>query len=253
MVVCQKTWAEIKVIWAERNVPFQFEEFDEAYRIYGMDGSVTYHCEIVKGTQDAVEFAGGYKTRFNKPIDNRNGDGRPMLVATSRPIQCTTYFTSSGDDLVNGMIGGGNEFFYDFSNDDNIITEGVPEGYKRKQIDFKFMDPTWIKEGTIYFHNAIKRSYVDLFVMCPQGYPYYKNDGTLIMSAPQDLAIQHFVNKLFVQGDCPMGDELNTESASEEIPAFYFYRMWITVPTTDTISNGYINLELFRERTVVLE
>lgn len=249
MVKLEKTWEEIKDIYNERKIPFQFEEYDESYTIYGADCAVAFICEIDRDGVEEVEFETYYKNKFNKPIEERNGDGRQLVVSTSRPRQATTYFTCAGDDMDNNVIGEGHEFYYDFDNNDDSIT--APAGYKRKQIDFQFIDSTWIKEGTIYFHNAIKRSYVDLFVVCPAGQYYLKNDGSVGI-AEDDLPIQHFVNKLFVQGDCPMGDELNTESASDEIPSDYKYRMWITVPDTDVVSNGYINLEIYRERTCVL-
>lgn len=254
-MITLKTWTDFKAVVDSRHLHLQYEELlaePPRYMMWAHDGNDEYQCRVNKGTEDATDFENNYKAEANKPIIERNGDGREMVVSTSRPAICTTYFTCAGDDTVNGVIGAGEEFFFDFSNTDHDVTEDVPSGYKRKQIDFQFIDSTWIKEGTIYFHKALKRSYVDLFVVCPAGGYYYKNDGTLTQ-ATEETVIQHFVNKLFVQGDCPMGDELNTESASEEIPSYMFYRMHITVPSTDEQSNGYINLEIFRERTVVLE
>ena len=110
------------------------------------------------------------------------------------------------------------------------------------------------KEGTIYFHDTKKGSFVDLFIVCPYYQYYLKNDGSVgFCQTLRGKPIEHFVNKLFVMGTCAMGDELNTESCSQEIPPDYFYRMHITVPEDDTDSVVYANLEIYRERTVVLE
>jgi len=250
-----KDWTGFIAVVSSRHLHLQYEDLGDnpsKYMLWAHDGNDEYQCKVTKGTEDATDFVNNYKDNANQPIIERNGDGREMIVSTSRPAICTTYFTCAGDDITNGVIGEGQEFFYDFSNTDHDISVDVPTGMKRKQIDFQFLDSTWIKEGTIYFHNAKKGSYVDLFVVCPAGGYYRKNDGTIAQAAVETV-VQHFVNKLYVQGDCPMGDELNTESASEEIPNYFFYRMHITVPDSDTDSNGYINLVIFRERTVGLE
>jgi len=251
MVNLEKTWTEIKTVYNNKKIPFQYEEYDEIYEIFGSDCFVVYRTEIKKdGGVDVTDFENNYKSKFNEPIEERSGDGRQLVVSTSRPRIATTYFTSSGDDISGGVIGTGKAFFYDFENSDDIIT--APIGFKRKRIDFGFIDSTWVKEGTVYFHNALKGSYVDMFIVCPAGQYYLKNDGTPTL-ATEDIVVEHYVNRFFIQGSCSMGDELNTESCSSEIPNAYKYRFEVTVPESDNNSNGYINLELYRARTVVLE
>lgn len=251
MVTIEKTWTEIKALYNTRKIPFQFDEYDEEYAIRGDDGDDKYICEIIRDTgADVTEFEAGYKALFNKSITERTSDGRQTIMTTSRPMNATTCFPSVGDDFELGIIGEGTPMTYDFENNDDLIT--APSGYKRKQIDFGFIDSTWLKEGTVYFHNAIKNSYVDMYIVCPSGQYYLKNDKSVGL-AMADLPIEHFAIKLPIQGTCPMGDEFNTESCSQEIPSDYMFRMEITVPESDTNSNGYMNLEIYRERTVVLE
>ena len=58
-----------------------------------------------------------------------------------------------------------------------------------------------------------------------------------------------------MMGDCPMGDELNTEASSDSpiIPGT-IGSILVTVP--DTVSNDAhcaVQIELYRERTIILE
>jgi hypothetical protein len=76
-------------------------------------------------------------------------DGRPIVRSDSRPVGYSTMFTMRGDTASG--IGDGKALFWDFSNDDDIVTEGVPDGYKMKRIECNFSEPVYIKEGTNYF------------------------------------------------------------------------------------------------------
>lgn len=175
-----------------------------------------------------------------------DSEGKPYVRAESRPINCTTYFTTCAD---NGSIGNGKRFAWDFSNTDDDIT--APSGCKKKRLEFSFIDTVWMKEGTVYYKNALKGSYFDQYIVCPTGYYYYKNDGTIALAA-EDTVVSHYVIKHPMQGDVPMGDELNSESCSGGIPSYYKFRIEIVVPDTDSTSNGVIEIEMYRERTVIL-
>ncbi len=175
-------------------------------------------------------------------------DGRPIVRADSRPIGYATMFTMAGDTASG--IGDGKEILWDFSNNDDEVS--APSGYKRKRIEINFLDPIYIKEGTVYFHSAKKGSYVDFSVICPNGQYYKKRDGSLAQ-ATEDTLITKYLNKHHFYGNCPMGDELNTESATETaLPSNY--KLWIetTVPDSDNDSYGYGELEIYRERTCLL-
>jgi hypothetical protein len=149
-------------------------------------------------------------------------------------------------------IGDGKELKWDFSNSTDDITSGVPSGYKRKRLEFSFIDPIYIKEGTLYWKDKLFGSYVDLYVVCKDTKYYLKNDGTPAQ-ASGDTPVAHYLNHHFVMGDNVLGDELNTEAASDQISTDFKFWLEITVPDTDSTSKGFAELELYRTRTVILE
>jgi len=184
---------------------------------------------------------------LEKIIPPRTFDNKEIIRSDSRPLGTSTYFTCAGDDTE---IGNGKDVFWDFSNDDDISS--APEGYKRKTIDFSFAEDIFIKEGSFYFFDTLKGSYGQMAVMCPAGHYYYNRDGSL-NQATEDIPIIKFVNKHFFAGSCPMGDELNAEGAQESpLPPNYFIRLEITVPESDIISFGWVSLEIYRARTILL-
>jgi hypothetical protein len=161
---------------------------------------------------------------------------------------------------------------WDFSNSDNVVTDSItqpiPAGYKRKRLEIGFSEKIYIKEGSLYFHNAPKGQYLDFWVICKAGGVYDDPNGTISGSsigldparmykvATADTPVTHYVNTQFMQGSCPMGDELNTEGASEAgLPTQqnkYFLWCEITTPDSDATSNGYASIELYRQRSHLL-
>ena len=176
----------------------------------------------------------------------KSADGKDIIRAESRPIGTTTVFVGKGDDTG---IGDGKELSWDFSNSNDEITP--PSGYKRKRLEFKFLDDVYVKEGTVYHFESPKGCYIDFYVVCPAGQYYYDNAGDLQLAAV-DTPISHYVVHTMIQGSTPMGDELNTETCSEKIPPNYKFWAEITTPDTDVVSNGCVNVEIYRERTIVL-
>ena len=178
-------------------------------------------------------------------------DGRPIVRSDSRPIGYSTMFTMAGDTASG--IGDGKEIVWDFSNDDDLTASGIaPDGYKMKRMEITFLDPVYIKEGCIYFHNAKKGSYATFAVVCPEGQYYTERDGSPTM-ASGDTYITKYVNRHYFYGTCAMGDELNTESATENaLPSNYKLWVDVVVPDTDNDSYGYGELEIYRSRTCLL-
>jgi hypothetical protein len=188
----------------------------------------------------------------NKPKDKY---GKEIVKADSRPTGSQTLFTMKGDDQA---IGDGKELFWDFSNNDDIIdstsvlnTE-IPAGYKCKQIKLKFNDPIWLKEGTIYFSNSVKKSFCYLSIVCPSG-QYYLNRVGNPVQATEDTNVIVYVRHHFFSGTCIIGDELNTEACQEDpVPSNYYIVAEIFVPESDNESFGYCELEIYRERSILL-
>jgi hypothetical protein len=172
-------------------------------------------------------------------------------MANSRPVGWQTMFTMAGDTASG--IGDGKVIEWDFSNDDDLMASGVaPDGYKGKSICINFLDSVYIKEGCLYFHDAVKNSYVNFDIVCPDGQYYYDRDNNPVQ-ADGDVVVLRYVNQHHFYSSCPMGDELNTESASENaIPSNYHLCVNVFVPTTDSVSYGYGELEMYRERTILL-
>jgi len=256
-----KTWTELKALQSSKTLHLQYEEMDDTpprYFIFAEDGQIIYTCKLLKGTEDATDFETNYKANSNQPIQEKDADGKVYVRAESRPLQCTTYFTTAGDDDSSGVvqpIGAGDRMFWDASEPSGSTpwtTEDAPEGMKQFSVDISFMDSIWLKEGTIYYMDCMKGSYIDMQVICPNGL-YYMNLGQVYQNTTgSDLIVDHYLNKHPMQGSVPMGDELNTESCSQELPSYLRFRMTITVPLADDSSYGYMEMEAYRERTVVI-
>jgi hypothetical protein len=245
-------WTDFKNLINKKKIPIQYVELGNFYKIFMQEGVVVYKTDIEitsPASTNQNDFENNYKTDANKELNPKDEYGKEFVRAESRPIDMTTYFTMQGDDINNSLIGGGTDLKWDFSNSTNDVT--APTNFKRKRIEFRFIDGIRVKEGTIYWKDKLFGSYIDLFVICPSGQYYLDNTGTPQL-ADEDTIIDHFVNHHFIMDTCIMGDELNTEAASLEIPSAYKFRLEITVPDSDNISKGYVSIEIYRRRTVVL-
>ena len=191
-------------------------------------------------------------------------DGRPIVRADTRPLDCQTYFTMAGDTASG--IGGGTVLKWDFSNDDDIVEFVTPPGYKTKAVTLTFLDPIYLKDGSLYFFDSPWGAYVDMHVVVPAG-NYYPNDtgsipasalslpGTQMYSyASEDTIFLTYVNKHHMYGDCPMGDEMNAEGAAvEAVPVGWYMTGHITTVSGDNTSKGFASFECYRCRTIILE
>jgi hypothetical protein len=188
------------------------------------------------------------------PKKPKSKDGRPIVRADSRPEDSTTCFTMRGDTAT--KIGDGKIMAWDFSNDDDEVTDSIttaiPTGHKRKRIKLNFADAVYIKEGSMYWMGAVYGTCIDFWVVCPDGQYYYNRSGTPTQ-ASGDTPLVHYLNHHRMLGDCPMGDELNTEAANEDpIPSNYELWVEITTPDSDSSGQGHSELELYRVRTHLL-
>jgi len=140
-------WSTFKSILNTKYIALQYTEDSNIYYLFAYDNNILYKCEIYKNIDflsneithdwqaDKLDFETNYKSKANKSDILRDKEGKQILRAESRPINSTTVFTCIGDDTD---IGNGKEIFWDFSNDDDLIS--VPSGsdYKRKHIEFRF-------------------------------------------------------------------------------------------------------------------
>jgi hypothetical protein len=190
--------------------------------------------------------------------------GRWVVRSDSRKNGWDTVFQGSGDDMVGGKIGGGTPFRFDFeapADDPRWRTPeqdpSIPEGYKRQRLDWYFNDWTYVKEGTIYFYNIPKGSFINMWIVAPAGAPFtrkrldqYQNlERVNYIHEDSEVPFVHWVVNYPVEGTCPMGDELNTESAAET-PAYpgLIWRAEFTIPEVQDWeqAHGHYSLELYR-------
>lgn len=201
-------------------------------------------------------------------------DGRPLVRAETRPLDTSTYFTMASDTASG--IGNGTELRWDFSDPENYPTMSggevcscgfvVPMGHKAIIIDLYYLDPVYFKDGTIYHFDSPWGQYCHMVIVVPAG-NYYPNDhgnipaaalglaGTQMYSyATTDTAYYKYINKHFMYGSCPMGDELNAEGCMiDPLPKGWFVRGIIVTPEDDNVSKGFGEYEMYRHRSVILE
>ena len=247
----EKSWLELKELVENKVLVIQYKESETEYFIWATENGDEYYCIIDKetGSTNQIDFEGNYKAKANSPIIPKSDDKKQIVRAESRPINHTTCFTGAGDSDTE--IGGGKQLIWNFSNNDDELDMGDGSTIRRKRLEFSFKDPIYVKEGTVYYHGISYGSYLDMMVVCPKGQYYYDNDNNVHLAA-EDTIISHYVIKHPIYGNVYLGDELNTEGCSSQIPVNYKFWIDITVPSEDVSSHGAISLEIYRKRTVIL-
>lgn len=250
MIVEYNNWTDFKADILNNNFPINYQTFSGGYRVFVVDRQLIWRCFIIDSSEIS-DFETNYKSNANKCL--YDSDGKQYSRAESRPLNCTTCFTSVGDTVgETPSIGTGARLDWDASISEEWTTDGCPEGFKKSVEEIQFCDSIWLKDGTLYYKDVLKNSYIDLEVICPNG-GYYMYLGQIQQNLTgSDLVVDHYVIKHPVQGDVSIGDELNTEACSQELPNYLKYRLTIHVPTSDNSSYGYIEFEINRQRTVII-
>jgi hypothetical protein len=170
--------------------------------------------------------------QITKKLSPMDHEGKPYTRSESRQTDKTTYFTCRGD---NTGVGDGKVLAWDFSNTDDDVAS-PPSGMKQKKIVFKFSAAIQLKDGAVYWKNALKGAYLDLYIYHP--------------TLEQNL--HHYVIEHRMLGDCTVGDELNTEAASDEIPAGLEFHLFVTIPDSTGYDDfhGHVSVEANRENTI---
>ena len=213
--------------------------------------TLTLDLDDGKGTLPVHEAIDTIRRIELKPI--KDEDGKWRVRSDSRPLKpdgkpYETVFSMAGDSETE--IGGGKTIFWDASTDADLVE--APTGYKRKRIILSYLDPIYLKDGAIYYFNALVGSYADLWIVCPAGQYYYDNNYQLKL-AQEDTKIRRFLMHHFFAGTNNLGDEMNSEAAAETpIPPNYEIWVEITLPASDNQSYGWGELEMYRERSVIL-
>lgn len=249
-----RSWSDIKDLHVKKNIPIQYEDQDESYFVWFAECGDTYYCDIKKTTPkntDQEDFEDNYKDGANQPINPVDKDHRGFVRSGSRKLEWTTNFTCFGDKITDPQeIYGGKSMSWDFGNTTDDITP--PTGFKKKRIEFSFIDEVQLKEGAIYWQNALAGSFFEFMVVCPNGQYYLKNDGTSVQ-ATADTPIAKFAKHSLI-GTCEFGDELNSEEASDPIPSSYKFWLDVTVPDSTGYDDfrGHLSIEINRERSIII-
>ena len=193
-------------------------------------------------------------------VSETDPQGRWLIRTESRRTGYDATFSGAGDDMANKIIGGGVPFIWDFSDNTNLVT--APAGFKRKRIDWHFMDMIYPKEGKVCYHNAPKGSYIDMFLVCPSMMPYaiktIDSNGNVIRSyriATKETPFMNWICKYWVEGSSNSYDTLTTEG-STDYPAlsYLIWRTEITSPDIPELSDfhGSWILESYRPRSIYI-
>jgi hypothetical protein len=187
--------------------------------------------------------------------------GRWTVRVDSLPPNYDIIFHGAGDDPANNIIGGGTPFDWDFSNQTNLSTT-PPTGMTTKLVQWQFIDGIYVKEGTLFFTDAPKGAYVDLYLICPTGYYYdmkwLDSDGNVSFTYAQATVptkFAHWVNHFFIEGTTSTGIRLATETSSDMLAMPYLiWDLEVSVPsnaTNLTAFHGFFMLQSYRGRTIV--
>jgi hypothetical protein len=186
--------------------------------------------------------------------------GRWAVRVDSLPPNYDIVFHGAGDDIVNNVIGGGPGFDWDFSTEINSCPD-APEGCSCKKVQWQFIDGVYVKEGTLYFTNAPKGAFVDLYLICPPGYYYdmkwLDDNGNISWTYAQATVptkFAHWVSHFFIEGSTPTGIRLATETSSDMLaPPYLIWDLEITAPSNATnlaAFHGFFMLQSYRGRTI---
>lgn len=113
---------------------------------------------IIYNSLQAVDIVRGSPIRTTKY-------GTQIVASSDRPNGTYRYFTDSGDDKDQNIVGGGDRLMFD-----------VPPTESRS-VYVRFIRDTWIKDGQVVYENAAFGSYLTLEVVVPAGIPFPAIDG----------------------------------------------------------------------------
>ena len=187
-----------------------------------------------------------------------------------RPEKHPISFTMAGDGATN--IGEGQTMRWNFANADDEVTDSItttiPPTAKRKRMEIRFNDNIKLRGTYLYFKDAPKKCWVDLWRVCKTNGYYEDPNGTvpgdtigrnpkkMFTQATSHTPVTRIITHHIIQGSDSDGIRLVQDDQYEFglLRRQDKYVLWleITTPDTDTSSNGHCEFELRRERTRLL-
>ena len=192
-------------------------------------------------------------------------DGTIKTSSTPRVEGTYLYFTSTGDDITNNIVGGGNLIYIDNTKNSSISRE----------VECHFLDDIYLKDGTIMWENAILGDTITWEIILPANTPLHttNNNGnaqmvngnvTYITSSstpdetwvgdyylfPTDYITNRFVNQFMIIGSNTHGYILESSDAML-VPNIYKMRLTYTNKFGIVNSNLLVasNIEMYRDKT----
>ena len=248
MYIVQLDWDNFKSEVISKGFIINFKVISNGYEVFALDRSMVWMSNI-SDTSEISDFETNFKVNCNKCVYDT--DGKAFSRSEPRPLNCTTVFTNVGDTLSPPSIGTGTKLLWDASNSDEFTTTGAPDGFKQKTIDLTFLDTIYPRGGRVHTENAVHGAYLDMFIMCPPT-GYYLVEGVLTQNNTGNyIACDHYVSALpLLMGTNSV--ELDSGTAAQGLPPYYLIRCVVTVPTTDTTSNGSAVLFIYRQRSIII-
>lgn len=189
-------------------------------------------------------------------------DGTEKVFTSPRQEGTFLYFTSRGDNKITGVRGKGQKL---------ILDSSIPYVNNKKVVEASFIDNIFIKDGIIFWDNAMIGDNITLEVVLPANTPYPFNSGNAeiingvptyitdsptpnetwigsYLLSPVDTVLVRFVNEFHILGSNHVGlvlESSDTAEVSKELKIRF---------TLESQSNSDItimfNLELYRSKTV---
>jgi hypothetical protein len=190
-------------------------------------------------------------------------DKTEKMFTSPRQEGTYLYITSKGDDIANNIRGKGS----------SLIIDNTIDKSSTKIIETQFIDNIFMKDGIIFWENAVLGDTISLELVLPANVPFLSEtttgnaviiDGvpTYITTSqipdqtwtgthiyfPMDVVLFRFVNEFCLIGTNYTGLTLES-SDTAEIPKEFKIRLLLNSSTSSDIK-VIVNIETYRYRTI---
>jgi len=183
-------------------------------------------------------------------------DGTPKQYSSAKQGTATkVYVTGRSDDLENQIRGKGQKF----------VIEG--DGTEEMTINFGFIDDLYIKDGYLFWENAVFGDSLSLEIYLPanQPMPTKKKDGNYDLVAgnlvsneagtgdymlfPDDVTLVRFVNEFMILGDNHRGFVIETNDTML-LPNILRLRGIVRSKNNNSAVRVVFAIEFYREQSI---
>lgn len=189
------------------------------------------------------------------PIRSTTTDGKIYTVNSARPLDSYYYVTGAGDDMLNNVIGGGQQLLYN-----------VPPG-ETLSIDATFNEDVMFLGGRCSFDNAVVGSWIKGEIIAPPYHPFpaLNSNGNTDLNAqgqfvpnanatgkywiyPVEKVVFRFINKMHIFG---MNREVQvTGPEPSKLAKHYPVRVTFYNASDTEVMTAQVSLEMYRRHTL---